>query len=114
MVEYLIDENLPDGRIPVWQATNFLHQRAIEPGRPDFGIWRYAQEHGLTIITKDLDFAKLAATQTPPPRVIVLRLGGMKLQEMRDFLTENWSAVAALSHDNKLVNVFPGFLQGIN
>ncbi len=115
-IEYLIDENLPDQRIPVWQAANFIHQRAIEPSRHDSSIWRYARAHGLTVVTKDQDFAELvlAPGHVPPPRVIVLRLGGMKLADMRDFLAQNWPAIVQLSTLNKLVNVFPTFLQGVN
>ena len=93
MVHYLIDENLPNGRIPVWRSADFVHQLTIEPSRHDFNIWRYAAERSLTIITKDTDFATLALTRTPPPRVIVLRLGAMRLRQMRDFLEENWAAI---------------------
>lgn len=114
MADYLIDENLPNGRIPVWRAANFVHQLTVEPGDHDFSIWRYAAERNLTIITKDLDFATLALARTPPPRVIILRLGGMKLPAMRDFLEQNWPGIIQLSTVNKLVNVFPNFLQGID
>ena len=114
MATYLIDENLPDSRIPVWLGAEFVHQRSIEPGRHDFSIWRYAQAQGLTIVTKDLDFADLALTRMPPPRVILLRLGGMKLSAMRDFLAQNWLSIIELSASNRLVNVFSDYLQGLN
>ena len=40
---------------------------------PDRDLWRYALEHGAVIVTKDEDFANMAALggDTPPSRVCV-------------------------------------------
>lgn len=114
MLIFLLDENLPDSRIPAWEGPEFVHQRSIAPAGHDAGIGRYARERSLTIVTKDSDFAESALANTPPPRVVFLRLGGMRLRDMRDFLARNWPEITQLSALNKLVNVFPTFLQGIN
>ncbi|MEO8074626.1 MAG: DUF5615 family PIN-like protein [Acidobacteriota bacterium] len=54
-----------------------------------FGItlWNYAKENNLTIITKDADFSNRIIFQEPPPKVIHIRFGNMKMREFYAVLT---------------------------
>jgi predicted nuclease of predicted toxin-antitoxin system len=41
----------------------------------DRAVWAYAAAHGLAVVSKDADFARLSAALGPPPKVIWLRVG---------------------------------------
>ncbi|WP_255478586.1 DUF5615 family PIN-like protein [Rufibacter sp. XAAS-G3-1] len=47
----------------------------------DAQIWRYAQENNLTIVSKDADSSSRLLLRQPPPKVIHLRYGNMKMHE---------------------------------
>jgi predicted nuclease of predicted toxin-antitoxin system len=115
MALFLIDSCLPARRIAEWQSTDFVYQRDLEATQPahDFIIWRYAAEHGLTILTRDRDFADLMLPRLPPPRVVLFELGRMRLPEIKTFIARNWLSVAELSGQCKLVYVSPAGLEGV-
>lgn len=41
----------------------------------DNSVWAYAKAHGFTIVSRDIDFANMAALLGHPPKVIWLRTG---------------------------------------
>lgn len=47
---------------------------------PDHEVWRYAQRHGYTIVSRDVDLAEMAALHGAPPFVIWLRGGNSSTQ----------------------------------
>jgi predicted nuclease of predicted toxin-antitoxin system len=50
----------------------------------DTQIWQYAREQDLIIVSKDTDFSDRVMVSNPPPRVVHIRFGNMR---MRDFHT---------------------------
>lgn len=105
MLRYLLDVNLPY-RLKVWQSPEFLHQRDVDDTMPDADIWEFARLRDLTIVTKDSDFSDRILVKQPPPRVIHLRVGNMKFQQMDDFIAHNWAVIRSLSETHKLVSVY--------
>jgi predicted nuclease of predicted toxin-antitoxin system len=76
----LIDVNLPFD-FGVWRRPDFLWQNEVEMDEwDDEKIWKFAQQNNLTIVTKDADFHDKIILRTPPPRVIWVRTGNMKLE----------------------------------
>lgn len=105
MVEFLIDVNLPK-KIKIWAADSFLHVFDLNDEWPDSKIWEYARENNLTIITKDADFSNRIITTEPPPKVIHLKIGNMKMKEFHGFVSEHWKEIKKASQNHKLVNVY--------
>jgi predicted nuclease of predicted toxin-antitoxin system len=70
-----------------------------------FSLWQYAKQRDLTIVTKDADFSDWIMLAEPPPRIIHLRIGNMRIRELFAFLHRVWPRVEALSTSNKLVIV---------
>lgn len=94
MPGFLIDANLPY-RFSLWQGDETTGS----------AIWQYAKQRDLTIVTKDADFSDWIMLSEPPPRVVHLRIGNMRLRDLFAFLHRTWPRVAALSARNKLVIV---------
>jgi predicted nuclease of predicted toxin-antitoxin system len=77
---FLFDENLPL-RIQFTPSLPVIHTTVIGTSPTDFEIWAYAQARDFVIITKDADFSVRILLNTPPPRVVHLRIGNMRKRE---------------------------------
>lgn len=88
MASYLIDINLPS-HFSLWNTNEYIHQRDLDPRSSDADIWKYAKLHKLTIITKDRDYSDRILLSSPPPRIIHLRIGNLKLREFYLFLSSD-------------------------
>jgi predicted nuclease of predicted toxin-antitoxin system len=110
---YLIDANLPRG-IAEWQGERFLHVVDIDDEWTDTQIWDYARKNDHTIVTKDSDFSHRIIVSKPPPKIIHLRIGNMRLREFIRFVGENWTTIENASKRHKLVNVYRNRVETIS
>jgi predicted nuclease of predicted toxin-antitoxin system len=86
MKKYLIDVNLPY-YFSLWNKEDFIHQKDINDEWTDEQIWNYAAENNLTIITKASDFSHRIILHNPPPRIIHIRFGNVKMKEFFSILS---------------------------
>lgn len=84
-MRFLIDENLPDS-LKIWSSDDFPHVTNISKSIPDSSIWKYALEKNLIIFTKDSDFHERILYRSPPPKVILFRLGNTSIPYLENFL----------------------------
>lgn len=113
MLKYLVDANLPY-YFSLWKGSKYIHQIDLGDTWSDKKIWNYSKKHHLTIITKDADFSERIMVSGPPPKVIHLKIGNMKLNQLYTFLSEHWEDILRLSEENKLVNVYNDKLYAID
>lgn len=104
MNRFLIDANLPY-RFALWQGENCSHVFDIGDDLPDSAIWQYARDHDLVIVSKDADFSDRIMLTEPPPRVIHLRIGNMRMRDLFSFLNKVWPQVSELIANHKLLIV---------
>ena len=90
MPKYLIDVNLPY-YLSLWDSPDFIHQKDIDDEWTDEQIWNYADKKNMTIITKDSDFSNKIVLRSPPPKIIHIRLGNMKMEEFHLIINPNYS-----------------------
>ncbi len=81
MARFLIDANLPY-RFALWQGENYAHVFDIGDDLPDSAIWQYARDRDLVIVSKDADFSDRIILTEPPPRVVHLRVGNMRMRDL--------------------------------
>ncbi len=112
MRQYLVDVNLPY-YFSLWKNEKYIHQRNIDPKWKDTKIWDYAKENNLTIITKDSDFSEKILFLEPPPRIIHIKFGNVKMKMFHKIITETWEEICKTSKNYKLVNVFIDRIEGI-
>ena len=112
MKKYIIDANLPY-YFSLWRGEEYQHVIDIDPHMKDSKIWAYAKEHTLTIVTKDADFSDLILLNTPPPRVIHIKLGNMKMKAFHNAIDNIWENVLTMSEEYKLVRVYADKIEGI-
>jgi predicted nuclease of predicted toxin-antitoxin system len=92
-VKLLFDQNLS------WKLVRLLadvyegctHVRNLGMATAaDTEIWRYAAEHGFTVVTKDADFLQRSLTLGFPPKVVWLRIGNCSVDASADLLREKY------------------------
>lgn len=113
MKKYLIDVNLPR-YFSLWASDEYEHVVNINDELKDSEIWLYAKQQHLTIVSKDADFSELALLNDPPPRVIHIKFGNMKMREFHQTLSKVWTEVCFLSEDYKLLRVYQNRIEGVD
>lgn len=113
MAKFILDVNVAHS-VRKWEDHDFEFQIFRNRTEPDNDIWQYALINNLTIITKDSDFSYRMIQKEPPPRVIHLKLGNMKLKEFNAFIETNWQKIEELSTEYKLVRVYFDRFEAIN
>ncbi|MAC95603.1 MAG: hypothetical protein CMC96_08875 [Flavobacteriales bacterium] len=112
MAQFLIDENLPY-YFSLWNNEYCIHVADIKSVYTDEEIWSYALTNKLTIISKDADFSNRILHHSPPPRVVHIKLGNLKLNQLYEALKPNWGQILQLSKKYKLVNVYADRIESI-
>lgn len=112
MAEFLIDVNLPR-YFPLWAEDSYLHQCDLGDDWPDSKIWEFARDKNLTVVTKDSDFSSRVMFHAPPPKIIHIRLGNMKIKQLHEALSAVWPKILNLNETCKLVTVFADRIEGI-
>ena len=62
-----------------------LHPKLIDlklDRESDEVVWRYAREHGMTVVSIDTDFHQLSLVYGHPPKVIWIRSGSVSTDEL--------------------------------
>jgi predicted nuclease of predicted toxin-antitoxin system len=108
----LLDQNLPV-RLRFTPALPVIHATAFGPSPKDGALRHHARERDLVIVTKDADFAARMILSAPPPRVVHLRFGNLRLAEFHRRLAMVWPQVEVLLANHKLVNVHAERLEAI-
>ncbi|MEI6817725.1 MAG: DUF5615 family PIN-like protein [Bacteroidota bacterium] len=113
MKKFLVDVNLPY-YFSLWNHDEYVHQMDLGDDWDDERIWNYAKANNLTIISKDSDFSTRIMFREPPPKVIHIRIGNLKMNDFFNVMTKVWEDVLSLNNECKLINVFIDRIEGIN
>lgn len=113
MPKYLIDANLPR-KISVWQTDEFEFVTDIKADLSDGEIWEYAKAKNLIIVTKDADFSHRIMFSNPPPIIVHIKIGNIKLKEFESFINKVWLEIETFPSRYKLINVFFDRIEAIN
>lgn len=112
MARYLIDANLPY-RFSLWHGEAYRHVYDLNDAWSDLQIWEYARHENLIIVTKDADFSALAMLSEPPPKVVHLKIGNLRIRDFHTLLRRLWPEIQALSSTHRLLTVYPDRIEGV-
>jgi predicted nuclease of predicted toxin-antitoxin system len=102
---FLFDENLPRG-LTFTPSLSTTHSTSLGISPSDTALCTYGREHSLAIVTKDADFSARIMFGSPPPWIVHLRIGNLRLATYDRALAKLWPSVEALSPAHKLVCVY--------
>lgn len=103
-MKLLLDQNL--SRKIITQIENVYPDSchltsALTETTSDRDIWLYAEEHGFVIVTKDDDFEQRSILLGHPPKVIWIRLGNCKTDQIVSLLINSQNIILAFSDDSE-------------
>lgn len=96
-ISHRILEKLPD---LFKESTSVKKEGLIN--EPDRKIWEFAKHENLIIVTQDSDFNVLTALYGFPPKIIWVRSGNLKTDEIADLLIKNQKAIQDFLKDGNL------------
>ena len=67
----------------------------------------------MTIISKDVDFSNKILLNFPPPKVIHIQFGNLKMKPFYEVMSTVWNQILELNTNHKLVNVFIDRIEAI-
>lgn len=94
--------NVPVVHVSEW--TRSLKDRAL---------WARAREASLVIVTQDADFTERMLAQEPPPWVVHVRTGNMRVADFRALLDAVWPRIWDLLAEHKLVVLYRDGLEAV-
>ena len=109
---YLLDENLPD-QLSLPTRHPIHHARDLGAQLTDSELWAIARQERWAIVSKDADFADRIMLASPPPWIVHLRVGNLRLTEFRAFVARVWPQVETLLPASKLINVYQDRIEAI-
>jgi predicted nuclease of predicted toxin-antitoxin system len=102
MARLLFDENLSHLLVeliaPDFPASNHVRNCGLK-GADDTDVWRFAGQNGFTIVSKDGDLHQMSLLYGAPPKVIWLRLGNCRTNEVLDQLRRNKATILEFANE---------------
>ncbi len=86
-------------------ASNYRHVYDLDDSWTDRQIWDYAKSYDHVIVSKDADFSDWVLLSDPPPRVVHVRVGNLRMREFYTAMHRVWPQVSSLINTHKLVIV---------
>ena len=112
MTGFLFDENLP-AVSNLSPTLPILHATSLGIRMSDTALWDYARRHDLVIVTKDADFSQRIILESPPPRVVHVRIPNMRRRDFEKLLRTLWPRIETTVKTHKLINVFTDRIQSV-
>jgi predicted nuclease of predicted toxin-antitoxin system len=113
MKRLLIDENLPYS-LGARLGVDYIHASQIADQASDSLLWQQARAKDWVVLTRDTDFFDRLLLYGPPPKVIWVRLGNVRKNELLKILSERWPIIEQRIHSNDLVEVYPEHLETLS
>jgi predicted nuclease of predicted toxin-antitoxin system len=103
-LKLLLDQNLSYrllARLEIsFPGSSQIHRLEMEHA-DDTTIWRFAREHGFSIVTKDSDFYERSLVQGFPPQVIWLKCGNLSTRQLEAILLRSVEAISSFLQERK-------------
>ena len=102
-MNFLFDENLSPKLVRLLSDLfpDSVHVRDVGLNRADDAvIWKYAQDHFLTICSKDSDMHQRSFVLGCPPKVVWVRLGNCSTTDIEQLLRKYFDAIEAFVADD--------------
>ena len=108
-MRFLVDAQLPPALASWLRSKGYDAHHVIELGladAPDAAIWAQAIAEGFMIVTKDRDFVDWGLARTPKARILWVRFGNIRRDNLIARFEAAWSELSyALASDATIIEV---------
>lgn len=67
----------------------------------DIDLWQYARDHGFIVVSKDADFSEISMVHGFPPKLLWLRLGNCRTEDIEELIRANHQFIVQLVDDDE-------------
>ena len=113
MNRLLIDENLPFS-LGSRLGVDYIHAPQIAEQASDSLLWQQARENDWVVLTRDTDFFDRLLVRGTPPKIVWVRLGNVRKNDLLRMLEDRWPAVQKLLKLHDLVEVYSDRLEALS
>ncbi len=110
---FLLDENLPR-RLTLAPSLPVIHATDLGGSLTDSVLWEHARAGRLAIVSKDADFSDRMMLSTPPPWVVRLAFGNLRLHDFHTTLARAWPQIESMLPAHKLLIVHADRIEAVN
>jgi predicted nuclease of predicted toxin-antitoxin system len=106
---FLLDANIPPSLAEDISGYEVIHVNSFPMGTStsDSEINEYSFKNNCILITKDSDFYDSFILSKRPPKLILVKLGNLRVRELRSFFRKNWIQIQNLIKDHSLIVLTP-------
>ena len=101
-VKLLFDQNLSPKLInrltDLYPNSDHLDQLELGAAE-DTLVWKFAQDNGFVVVTKDADFSDLSLLRGFPPKVVWVRRGNCSTNDIEEILRDHNAEIEDLAAD---------------
>ena len=101
-MKLLFDQNLSPRLIEkltdIFPNSTHVHLKGLDRATDD-EVWKWAQEHGFTIVTKDADFNELSILRGFPPKIIWIRADNCTTAKSEVLIRTHYETIQQIQED---------------
>ena len=104
-MRFLFDQNISHrilDRLPVLFGDSTSVKKEGLSNAPDMTIWEFARQKNYVIVTQDSDFNNLTALNGSPPKIVWIRSGNLRTEEIAELLIKNQSSIQDFLNNEEL------------
>ncbi|MGY6741592.1 MAG: DUF5615 family PIN-like protein [Cecembia sp.] len=108
-MEFLLDANIPPSLADDLIGHKVDHVISFPLGTStiDTEINDYCYQNNCILITKDSDFYDSFILHKKPPKLILVKLGNLKIRELRNYFRKNRDLIESLINQHSLIILTP-------
>lgn len=112
-MKFLLDANIPPSLGEEFSGYEVCFSNSLPKGNAskDSEIIQFALENELILITKDLDFYYSFLQARKPKKVILVKLGNMKIRMLRSYFRGNLTKILSLLETYSMLILTPTEIQ---
>jgi predicted nuclease of predicted toxin-antitoxin system len=102
-MKLLFDQNLSPGLVErlkdIFPDSTHVYLKGLDRATDD-EVWKWALEHGFTIVTKDADFNELSTLRGFPPKIIWIRVGNCTTTQIEKLIRTHYETIQQMQEDS--------------
>ena len=104
-MNFIIDAQLPESLVKVFADHDVIHTKSLEQGNytKDREINKLSMKENRVVITKDTDFYYSYLSAKIPYKLVLVKLGNIKLKELIAYFEQNKTQLLEILETHSLI-----------
>ncbi len=106
---FLLDANIPPSLAEDISGHEVIHVSSFPKGTStsDREIIEFSHQNNCVLISKDSDFYDSFLISRKPPKLILVKLGNLRLRELRTYFRKNFNLIEQFLNQHSIIILTP-------